>query len=138
MCCVLLNAGYSTPFRLAFVWLAGANHCNSLQVLVEGQSRSGPSFLKGRTDGFQSVRIPADATVKTSLGGLPHFSRAPQSGDYVEVQVQERDGRLSGIPIRIMALSEFPGMSELTPSPTARLEYILQCRDESPLHSCHK
>ena len=84
-------------------------------MLVEGPSKSGPKFLKGRTDGFMSIRIPAEATMTSvRVHGMPRSSNALQPGDYVEVQVHEQDGRLSGVPTEIGTLSDL--MLKSTPN----------------------
>lgn len=95
--------------------LSGLTIAESLQVLVEGPSKSGPNFLKGRTDGFMSLRIPAETTTNSvRVHGIHRSFNALQPGDYVEVQVHEQDGRLSGMPTEIGTLSDL--MLKSTPN----------------------
>lgn len=81
---------------------------NSLQVLVEGVSKTAPGCMTGRSDGFQSIRIPAKATFDKACGHTAAvWTRVPKPGDYVAVHVTEQDGRLSGAPLEITTMSKF-------------------------------
>lgn len=65
-------------------------------------------FLQGRTDGFQSIRFQRDIVLNVNDADKPSENkRIGRPGDYVEVQVQERDGRIVGLPKRIVRLTDF-------------------------------
>ncbi|XP_050520454.1 mitochondrial tRNA methylthiotransferase CDK5RAP1 isoform X2 [Daktulosphaira vitifoliae] len=73
-------------------------------ILIEGESRRGPTNLCGRTDGNIKVVIPNTKLLKKGQSNLQSI----KPGDYVVVEVTESNSQiLKGYPIEITRLQDY-------------------------------
>lgn len=103
-----------------------------MQVLIEGPSKKGNGLLSGRTDGFQTVRVPEVPI--PACGDASHSAahhRLPKAGDFVAVDVhQADDGSLRGQPVAVATLPQFVASRS---DPTLLLQGSLHAQEHALL-----